>query len=117
MSSKDRSSARRAVTSRYNASMTARRSPSSAISAPVVVLMVRMSDPEALDGGRLVRVDFDEGLGAGEVQHRFDALLHPGKLEVSAGAAHLTVEVHQTADRGAVDVGHRREVDQDLVPA
>ncbi len=41
MSSNVRSRARRAVTSRYSASMTASRSPSRVMSAPVVVLMVR----------------------------------------------------------------------------
>src|SRR5438552_17557602 len=117
MSSKERSSRRRAVTSWYSASITARRSPSSVTGAPLVVLMVRMLSPEALDGARLVGVYLDEILRAGHRQHRLDALLDARELEMAAGVVHLTVEIHEAADRGAVDVGDRREIDQDLAPA
>src|SRR4029078_5435086 len=110
MSSNERSSARLAVTSRWSASITATRSPSSTISAPVVVLMVRMLSPETLDGTRLVGVNLDEVLRAGQRQHRLDALLDARELEVAARAADLTVQIHQAADRGAVDVGDRRQV-------
>src|SRR5260221_14706559 len=116
MSSNERSSARLAVTSRYSVSITARRSPSSAISAPVVVLMMRMSGPEALDGRRLVRVDLDEVVRARQRQHRFNALLYAGELQVPAGAADLAIQVHQTADRRAVHVRHGRQIDEDLAP-
>src|SRR5262245_48593882 len=97
--------------------MMASRSPSSTISAPVVVLMMRMLHLEALESGGLVRVDFDEVLGAGHRQHRFDAALDAGELEVSAGPADLPVEIHQAADGGAVDVGDGRQIDQDLRPS
>src|SRR5262245_22498680 len=114
MSSNERSSARLAVTSWNSVSITARRSPSSVTSAPVVVLMVRMLHPKALHGARLVGVDLDEVLRAGQGQHRLDPLLDAGQFETTSGAAHLTIEIHQAADRGAVDVGHRRQVDQDV---
>src|SRR5438552_2099835 len=117
MSSKERSSRRRAVTSWYSASITARRSPSSVTGAPLVVLMVRMLSPEAFDGARLVRVYLDEILRAGHREHRLDALLDARQLEVAAGAVDLAVEIHQAADRRAVDVGHRRQIDDDVVPA
>jgi hypothetical protein len=61
-------------------------------------------------------VDLDEVLRPGHRQHRLDALLNARQLEMSAAAADLTVEIHQAADRGAVDVGDRREIDQDLAP-
>src|SRR5439155_21369472 len=117
MSSNDRSSSRLAVTSRYSASMTASRSPSSGISAPVVVLMVRMLSPEALDGARLVRVNLDEVLRAGHRQHRLDPLLDARQLEVPARVRHLAVQVHQAPDGGAVDIRDRCEIDQDIAAA
>src|SRR5437016_10272622 len=114
MFSNERSSSRLAVTSRYSVSMTASRSPSSGISAPVVVLIVRMLCPEALDGARLVGVDLDEILRPGHRQHRLDPLLDAGQLEVAAGAVDLAIEVHETANRGAVHVRDRPEIDEDL---
>src|SRR5687767_13506264 len=97
--------------------MTARRSPSSGMSAPVDVLMVRMLNPEAPEGGGLVSVNLDEVLGAGQRQHGLHALLDTGQLQAAAGAADLPVQVHEAADRRAVDVGHRRQVDEDFTPA
>src|SRR5438093_6466240 len=117
MSSNERSSSRLAVTSWYSASMTASRSPSRVMGAPVVVLMVRMLGPEAFDGARLVRVYLDEVLRSGHRQHRLDALLDAGQLEVAAGAVDLPVQIHQAPDRGAVDVGDGRQVDQDVALA
>src|SRR5262245_37083533 len=100
MSSNDRSRPRLAVTSWYSASMIASRSPSRAMSVPLLVLMVRMVClcPEALDRRRLVGVDFDEVLRASHRQHGFDALLDARQLEVAAGVVHLPVQVHQAAD-------------------
>src|SRR5439155_1423015 len=97
--------------------MTGSRWPSRVMSAPVVVLMRRMLHPEALDGARLVGMDFDEVLSAGQRQHGFDALLNARELQMASAAAHLTIEIHQAADRGAVDIGDRREVDDDVVAA
>src|SRR5580693_2897841 len=115
MSSKERSSSRFAVTSRYSVSMIASRSPSSSILAPVVVVMKRIVlSPEALDGGGLVGMDLDEVLRAGHGQHRFDALLDARQLQVSAGVVNLPVQIHQTADGGAVHIGDRRQVDENL---
>src|SRR6266487_2091687 len=105
MSSKERSRPRRAVTSRNNASMIARRSPSSAIDSPLVVLIVRISGPEALDGARLVGVDFDEVLRPGQVEHRLDAFLHARQLQLTAGAVRLPIQVHQAPDRQAHGAG------------
>ena len=70
--------------------------------------------PEALDGGRLVGVDLDEVLRAGQRQHRFDALLDAGQLQVAAGVVNLAVQVHQAADRRAVHIGDRCQVDENL---
>src|SRR5262245_54899791 len=112
MSSKLRSSARLAVTSRYSASMMASRSPSSVIGAPVVVLIVRISGSEAGEGSGLVRVDLNEVLRAGHRQHGLDPLLNARQLQLAARGLHETVTVHQAADGGAVDVGDRRQVDQ-----
>src|SRR5258708_7885959 len=112
MSSKLRSKARFAVTSRYSASMIASRSPSSVIDAPVVVLIVRILGSEAFDSAVLVGVDLDEVLSAGHVQHRLDPLLHTGQLQLAARAPHLAVEIHEAANRRAVDVGDRRQTDQ-----
>src|SRR5262245_43234920 len=109
MSSKLRSSARFAVTSRYSASMMASRSPSSVIGAPVVVLIVRISGSEACEGTGLVRVDLNEVLGAGHRQHRFDTLLDARQLQLTARVLHEAVTVHEAADGGAVDVGDRRQ--------
>src|ERR1700682_3227442 len=115
MSSKERSSSRFAVTSRYSVSMIASRSPSSVILTPVVVVMMRMNlYPEALDGGRLVGVDLDEVLRAGQRQHRFDALLDAGQLQVAAGVVNLPVQVQQAANRRAVHIGDWRQVDENL---
>src|SRR5206468_11158050 len=100
MSSNERSSSRLAVTSRYNASITDSRSPSRAMSVPLVVLIVCMLDPEAFDGGRLVGVYLDEVLRAGHREHCLDALLDAGELQVTAGAVHLAIQVHEAADRG-----------------
>src|SRR5260370_12585476 len=104
MSSNDRSSARLAVTSWYRASMMASRSPSRVTSTPVVVLMLCMLGPEALDGARLVGVHLDEILRAGHRQHGLDPLLDPRQLQMTAGGVHLPVQIHQTPDRRAVDV-------------
>src|ERR1051326_3239562 len=121
MSSNDRSSARRAVTSLWSASMTASRSPSSVMGAPLVVLMMRMGlspgSRKAFDRGRLVGVNLDEVLRAGHRQHRLDAFLNARELEMPAGRRRLAVEIHQAADRRAVDVRDRREIDQDVLPA
>ena len=38
----------------------------------------------------------------------------PASLSVPPAAVRLAVEIHQAADRRAVDVGDRREVDEDL---
>src|SRR5882724_3758531 len=95
--------------------MTARRSPSTLMGSPLLVLMVRMLSPEAFDGVRLVRVDLDEVLRAGHGQHRLDALLDARQLQVSAGGVDLTVEVHEAADGRAVDVGDRAEIDEDVL--
>src|SRR5215470_15395093 len=97
--------------------MMARRSPSSAMLAPVVVLISCISDSEASDGARLVGMDFDEVLRAGHRQHRLDALLDVRELELSSGAADLAVQIHEAADGRTVDVGDRREVDQDVAVA
>jgi hypothetical protein len=43
-----------------------------------------MLDPEASDGTRLVGVNLDKVLGARHRQHRFDALLHAGELQMPA---------------------------------
>src|SRR5437667_9225582 len=93
--------------------MMASRSPSSAISAPVDVLIVRMLHPKAPDGTGFVAVELDEILRARQRQHRLDALLHAGELQAPSGAADLPVQIHQTADGRAVDVGHRRQIDED----
>jgi len=45
-------------------------------------------------------------------QHRLDALLHAGELQRAARGCRLAVEVHQTPDRGAVNVGDARKVQQ-----
>src|SRR5262245_8456528 len=97
--------------------MTARRSPSSVIGAPVVVLMMRMSGSETCERTRLVRVDLNEVLRSGHRQHRLDALLYAGQFQVAAGVLHQPVAVHQATDGGAIDVGHRGEVDEDVAPA
>src|SRR5438445_11099298 len=115
MSSNERSSSRLAVTSWYSASMTASRSPSRVTAAPLVVLMVRMLSPEAFDGGRLVGVYLDEILRAGHRRHCLDPLLDARELEVPAGVVDLPVQIHEAADGRAVDVGHRRQVDEDVV--
>src|SRR3984893_14543305 len=108
MSSKERSSSRFAVTSRYSVSMIASRSPSSVILTPVVVVMMRMNlYPEALDGGRLVRVDLDEVLRAGQRQHRFDALLDAGQLQVAAGVVNQARSDDQARAAGDVRRGDR----------
>src|SRR5260221_6807295 len=95
----------------YSASSTDSRSPSSGSAVPVVSLMVRMSGSEALDGARLIRVDLDEVLGAGHREHCLDPLLDAGELQRAAGGVGLAIQIHQAADRGAVDVAHGRQVD------
>src|SRR5215470_10135085 len=97
--------------------MMASRSPSRTMVAPDVVLIWCISDSEASDGAGLVRVYFDEVLGAGHRQHRLDAYLDARELEPSAGAAHLPVQIHQAADSGAVDIGDRSEVNEDVALA
>src|SRR4249919_3293571 len=97
--------------------MMASRSPSRTMVAPVVVLIWCMSDSEASDGARLVGMNFDEVLRAGHRQHRLDALLDARQLQAPAGAADLAIEVHQAADRRAVHICDRREVDQDVALA
>src|SRR3954469_22499350 len=117
MSSKVDCSSCLAEISLYSVSSTVRRSPSSMSPEAVVSLMVRMSGSEAFDGAGFVGVHLDEILRSGHRQHRLDALLHAGELQVAAGVVHLAVEVHETADGGAVDVGDRRHVDQDVLLA
>src|SRR4051794_35241589 len=93
MSSNERSSARLAVTSWCSASITDRRSPSSVIAAPVVVVIVRMPlHPEALDGRRLVVVDLDEVLRPGHRQHRLHPLLHAREFQVPTADVDLAIE-------------------------
>jgi len=75
---------------------------------------VCIAKPEAFDGARLVGVDLDEILRAGHRQHRLDPLLDAGQLQVTAGVVDLAVEIHEAADGGAVHVGDRREIDEDL---
>ena len=41
----------------------------------------------------------------------------PDSLSVPAGGVDLPVQIHQAADRRAVDVGDRRQVDEDLALA
>src|SRR5262245_23376335 len=94
--------------------MIASRSPSSVILAPVVVLISCISDSEASDGARLVGMNLNEVLCAGHGEHRLDTLLDVRELELPSGAADLTVQVHQAADRRAVDICDGREVDQDV---
>src|SRR5215510_5338024 len=106
-----------AETSLYSASRTASRSPSSVSAAPVVMVMVRMSGSEALDGARFVGMDLDEVLRPRHRQHGLDTLLHAGELQGAAGGARLAVEIHEAADRGAVDVSDRRKVDDDAALA
>src|SRR5215213_9664226 len=101
----------------YSASSTVSRSPSSLSAAPVVSLMVRISGSEAFDGAGFVGVHLDEVLRAGHRQHRLDPLLHAGQLEGAPGGARLAVEIHQAADRGAVHVADRREIDDDAALA
>src|SRR4051794_40644740 len=91
--------------------MSVSRSPSSVTSAPVVNLIVRISGSEALDGAGLVRMNLDEVLRAGHREHRLDALLDAGELQGAADGAGLPVEIHEAADRRAVDIADRREVD------
>src|SRR5262245_58275105 len=91
--------------------MTERRSPSSAMAAPLVVLMVRTSGSKAFDGAGLVGVYFEEVLGAGHRQHRLDAFLDARELQLTAGVDHLTIQVHEAADGRAVHVRHGTEVD------
>src|SRR5690349_2518745 len=79
--------------------------------------MVRISRSEAFDGAGLVRVYLDEVLRPGHRQHRLDALLYAGELERAACGAGLTVQVHEAADGRAVDVAHRREVDDNAALA
>ena len=63
-------------------------------------------------------MNFNEVLRAGQRQHRLDALLHAGQLQMASGAVHLAVEIHQAADRRAVHIGDRRKIDEDVaVPA
>src|SRR4051812_4577167 len=97
--------------------MTARRSPSRVMAAPVVVLIIRMLGPEASDGAWLVGMYLDEVLGARHGQHGLHALLDARELQLSARAAHLAVQIHQAADRGAVHIGDRRQVDDDVARA
>src|SRR3954451_2612710 len=111
VSSNVRSRSRLAVISRYSVSRTVRRSPSSGSAAPVVNVIVRMRlGPEAFDGAGLVRVYLDEILRAGHGQHGFDPLLDPGQLQRAASGIGLTIEIHEAADRRAVDVADRRKV-------
>src|SRR5258708_35562200 len=95
----------------YKASTTASRSPSSGSAAPVQSLMVRISGSEAFDGAGLIRVYLDEVLRARHGEHRLDAFLDARELQRAAGGRGLAVEVHQAADRGAVDVAHGGQVD------
>src|SRR3712207_5052443 len=107
MSSNVRSSDDFAVTSLNSVSSTASRSLSSATPVPVVVLIVRMRPPEALDGTRFVLMDVDEVVRAGHREHGLDAPLHAGELERAADRLHLAVEIHEAPDRRAVDVADR----------
>src|SRR5436190_13600779 len=103
MSSKVDCSSCLAETSLYSASISVIRSPSRSSGAPFVSLIVRMSGSEAFDGARFVGVYLDEILRSGHRQHRFDALLHAGELQRAAGGGRLAVEIHQAANRRAVD--------------
>src|SRR5258708_28474450 len=98
-------------TSLYSAWSTDSRSPSSVSAAPVVSLMVCMSGSEAFDGAGLIGMGFDEVLRARHGEHRLDPFLDAGELQRAPGGAGLPVEVHQAADRRAVDVADGREVD------
>src|SRR5262249_35409076 len=106
-----------AETSLYSAWSTVSRSPSSVRGAPVVILMVRMSGSEAFDGAGLVGVHLDEVLRAGHREHRLDAFLDAGELQRAARRVRLPVEIHEAADRRAVDVADRRQIDDDLALA
>src|SRR5688572_15550928 len=92
-------------------SSTASTSPSRSMRLPAVVVMLRMSGSEALQGRGLVGVDLEEVMRAGHRQHRLDALLQAGQLDDPPGQRRLTMEIHQAADGGAVDVSHRAQVD------
>src|SRR5439155_13973137 len=74
----------------------------------------RILSPEAFDGARLVGVYLDEILRPRHRQHRLDPFLDAGELEVAAGGVDLAIEIHQAADGGAVDVGHRRQIDENV---
>src|SRR5215813_12586584 len=94
--------------------MMARRSPSSAIGAPVVVLMVRMSGSKTCERRGFIRVDLNEILRPRHRQHCLDALLNTGQLQVAAGIFDQAVTIHKAADCRAVDICHRSKVDQDV---
>src|SRR5437762_4883946 len=97
--------------------MMARRSPSSVIGVPVVVLMVRMSGSETRKSSRLVAVNLDEILRTGHRQHRLDPFLDAGQLQLPVGASNLTVAVHQASNRRTVDIRDWGEIDQNIAPS
>src|SRR5690349_13061266 len=115
MSSNDRSKFRLTVISRYSVSRMARMSPSRSMLAPVLVLMLRMIDlSEALDRCRGVGVDFHELVRSRQRQHRLHAALQTGELERGPCRRRLPVQIHQAPDRGAVEVLHAAEIDDDF---
>src|SRR3989454_8517665 len=62
-------------------------------------------------------MDVHDLVHAGHGQHRLHAGLQPGELEHAAAVLEQPPHVHEAADRGTVDVAHRREVDDDLAGA
>src|SRR6188768_3845709 len=106
-SAKSYSSSCRRARSREMASMTASASPSSSIGVPDVVLIVRMASLRSSRGPTPVGMDLEKVVRTGHRQHRFDTLLNAGQLEGAARGDGLAVEVHEAADRRAVDVADR----------
>src|SRR5687768_3726275 len=96
----------------------ASRSPSRLIAAPVLVFMLRMIDlSEALDGRCRVRMNLEELIRAREREHRLDAAPQAGELERRTGGGGLPVQIHEAADRGAVEVVNAGEIDHDFACA
>src|SRR4051794_7469647 len=88
----------------YSASSTASRSPSSVNASPVVSLIVRMSGSESFEGAGLIGVSLDEFLRPRRGQLLSPALLAARGLGGPPRGVRLPIQIHQTADRGAVDV-------------
>src|SRR5262245_31652683 len=119
MSSKLSFSSRFSVTSRYSASSTPSRSPSSSSTKPVDRRTLRIGPglalaPELVEGILLLAVDRDDLVDAGHRDHRLDARLQARELEHARLLLQQPVDVHQAPDRGAVDVGHRLQIDHHL---